>query len=87
MQDADASDEQVETIAELKRKKEHLEKEVEKFGPKILSFFVEMHNQVATNLTEMEKIKTSLGERIENRQRDKVEKQRQIIDILKSFHF
>lgn len=85
LRDADTSDEQTKKIAELKKKKEHLQEEVKKFGPKMLSFFVEMHNQVVTNLKTMEEIKANLARKIENRQINIVEKQRQIIEILKYF--
>ncbi|XP_018574148.1 kinetochore protein NDC80 homolog [Anoplophora glabripennis] len=84
LQDNDSLDIQTKTISDLEKKQEHLNVVVKKFGQKMLSFFVEMHNQVVTNLGEMEGIQGKLVQKIEKKQMSIVEVQQQMLEILKA---
>lgn len=47
----------------LKTKKECLEEDVNKFAMKTLTFFIDLHNQISADLTEMEDIRTKVVEK------------------------
>ncbi|KAJ8921318.1 hypothetical protein NQ315_002932 [Exocentrus adspersus] len=77
---------QLQTITELKNQIEKLTIEKNTLPQKIISFFIEMNEQVTTTLKEMEKIKRKLAIKLQDRQIKILEQQQEISQLLESFH-